>query len=698
MRDGFGRFFANIGTHLMNGITGWLFGTVQQAGLQPPTEFSVRGVLGFELRTLGITLERVLARLALRIGQDKVDRIRSFIDRATGVWRFVAVLLTEGVSGLWDFVQERLSDLWSLVLNAVVGWITQRIIVEATKKLMAMLDPSGIMAVIESCIAIYRAIESFVEQLRAMLEIVSRVLDGINDIATGAIETAAGFLEDAMARSLPVAIAFLANQAGLGGLASRMRELVEGVREVVNRAIDWVIDKALRLGSGFLSLLERGASAVREGVEALRNWWQARRAFRNEAGEEHSVYIEGQGGSAQVMIASENPRTYRSFISDTEVSSEDQAHKTRALEIADELDTAIRAAAADTATTQTEDGQEPTNSHAAAIQALLDDLASETAHFMPVSESTTSSPPVCGPQVQEFGSTATVVRMAKEPFERGSSPSSGLSNDHWDALRRRGGNNSTCYVRGHLLNDNIGGPGTTWDNLTPLTQEANNRSRQSHLRGFETQVKQAVLDHDRSVNFVCTANYGRNVDTALASEFANASVETGDENDWIARIIRAEASVPLTLDCSARELNDDGTAGSGQFYQHTVQNEIATERDSYSVFEGASARSRIVLNALSDADLEQTVQRPAGINANTARALVEARRARIADGTASPGRGFTRHEQVEAAIGATAKETLYQAFNVVLGQGDGSEHLDGTESGPPETETETTTETEAMTE
>jgi len=39
MGAGFMRFFGNIGTHLLGGLTGWLFGAVREAGITPPAEF-----------------------------------------------------------------------------------------------------------------------------------------------------------------------------------------------------------------------------------------------------------------------------------------------------------------------------------------------------------------------------------------------------------------------------------------------------------------------------------------------------------------------------------------------------------------------------------------------------------------------------------------------------------------------------------
>ncbi|WP_165927568.1 hypothetical protein, partial [Halomonas marinisediminis] len=114
----------------------------------------------FVLQLLDITVERVLERLEKKIGKEKVAKIRKALDYADGVWEFIRVIVTEGVGGLWRFIQEKLSNLWSMVLQSTIGWVVEKIITEATVKILSFLDPSGIMAVINSCIAIYRAIET----------------------------------------------------------------------------------------------------------------------------------------------------------------------------------------------------------------------------------------------------------------------------------------------------------------------------------------------------------------------------------------------------------------------------------------------------------------------------------------------------------------------------------------------------------
>ena len=580
-------------------------------------------MLDFVLQLLDITVERVMARLEKKIGKEKVDRIKTYLSYATGAWEFVSVLLNDGLSGLWRFVQEKLSNLWTLVLDATVGWIVEKIITEATIKILSFLDPSGIMAVINSCIAIYRAIETFVEQLKAMLEIVSRVLDGVVGIATGAIDVAAGYLEDALSRSLPIAIAFCADQIGLGGLSDRIREFVEAVREKVDAAIDWLIDTGIKLGKGFLDLLASGVDLAKAGIAKFKEWWKGRATFKNQAGQEHSVYIEKQGGSAKVMIAS-TPTTYTDFI---KADPAPAATKKGAMDTAVLLDAAILEASKNQPAPGVGTGAEEkpsatsTDTYADKIQGLLDTLATQTAKFMSFTATGKPSPPIYGPTTNQFGSSASVVRMTKS-IPKGSAPSK--SGGPWNILAKRGGNNSSYYVRGHLLNHNIGGPGNTWQNLTPLTQEANNRADDSHLRGFEADVKQAVLHAPtpRAVHFVCVANYGRGARESDAQKFEDpadpqyARLGKADA-ETVAKIIRAEVHVPLSVDCRARELDATGRPGT-EVWSHKVDNDIKTGLDKYTVWDGASTKKDpFKVNTDSDTVIEDLILDVKGLGPKT---------------------------------------------------------------------------------
>lgn len=564
MGAGLQGFFSNIGTHLLNGFTGWMFGTVREAGIEPPADFSLRSVLGFVLDVLGVTVDNVFARLAKKIDPAIVAKLRGALEFATGAWSFISALVTEGPAGLWRELSEKLTGLWDSLIQGVLGYITEKVIGWASRWLASFLDISGIMPVINTIIAIYKAIESFMQYLREMLEIVSRVLDGILGIAQGNIEEAAGFLENAMASSLPVAIGFLANQAGLGRLSQRLQELIGGLREKVNGAIDWLLDKAIAGGQALINMLKRGVAAVKQGVANLKEWWKARRPFRTASGEEHNVYIEGSGRSAKLMVAS-TPKTYSEFLAGITTPADRDAYD-QAVVVAKNLDSAIAAAAVAPASAATSTASPPGTDHAAIINGLMGQLATLTARFMPVAGADPPSTlPVYGnTNGAGYGTSATVLRLTKNRSFKGSGPKRSLHTEAYKRLNQRRDGGGSYYVLGHLLNHNIGGPGDTWQNLTPLSQKANNRGSESMLHAFETPVKEAVDTNRETVNFIVTANYNmpsRSSEATTALNNAKTAASDGEKRRWLAvmEVLKEEEKIPNALNLTAYTLKADGS-------------------------------------------------------------------------------------------------------------------------------------------
>jgi DNA/RNA non-specific endonuclease len=60
-------------------------------------------------------------------------------------------------------------------------------------------------------------------------------------------------------------------------------------------------------------------------------------------------------------------------------------------------------------------------------------------------------------------------------------------------------------VQGHLLNQNLGGPGSTMSNLTPITQSTNRQ----HEKKAESEVKDLVITQKKIVNYDVWADYSK---------------------------------------------------------------------------------------------------------------------------------------------------------------------------------------------
>jgi hypothetical protein len=432
----------------------------------------------------------------------------------------------------------------------VIGWVHQRIVDRAMRWLMSLLDVTGIMPVINTLVAVYNAIESFIQYLRQMLEIVSTVLDGVLGIARGAIESAAGFLETALWRALPVAIGFLANQFGLGRLGERLTEIVGTVRGTVNGALDWLIDRAIRLGQGLIDMARRGATAVGSAVRSALSWLRLRVGFRAANGESHALYFRGDNANAVLTIESE-PRPFRAWLDSlpTTANPADVALARRLLQQIQDMQAASPPAPQPAGAAPAAPAANDPNER---IPALTNQLGEVAARLMPTDGNPPSSPPAYGGLRHGFGSTAGVPTMTPR-FAPGSEPGGNTTGGLWDDLALRGPSASNpYYVRGHLVNHHLGGSGETWANLTPLTQRANNRGGTSMLRTFETPVKQAVIDQRRTVrNFQVTAEPGQpsrsgdlaDIDREIAQGTAmppRPTVRPVDELRRIRRVVHAE--------------------------------------------------------------------------------------------------------------------------------------------------------------
>jgi hypothetical protein len=290
IKQGFIQFFDNILQHLLTGLVGWLTSELRDAGVPAFTDTSLRGIISWVLEVLGISMEKIWEKLAAhpRIGPEKVARIRSAINTLEGIWTFIKDVQERGMAAIWDKIQEQLSNLWDTIIDAVKNWIMEQIVTRMVTRLLSMLDPTGIMAVINSAIALYSAIQSFIKYLREMLEIVNSFVEGVVDIASGNITTAANYLERTLARAVPIIIGFLANQVGLSGIGRRIGEMIGRAQVMVDEALTWLVNKCVDTAFSMLDrvmgALSGGGDRAQTGEQSLEERYGPEKAARIRAG------------------------------------------------------------------------------------------------------------------------------------------------------------------------------------------------------------------------------------------------------------------------------------------------------------------------------------------------------------------------------------------------------------------------------
>ena len=237
--------------------------------------------------------------------------------------------------------------------------------------------------------------------------------------------------------------------------------MVEGIRAKVIAAIDYLIEKVR-------AAIEKGISLFKSGVAKLKEWWTASEPFR--IGKvEHHVHFKGEGADAQIVVES-TPLILEDYLKGhPTLTSKQKTDITKHKGIIDGLKKKKGGSFGKT------DGDTIAQSLAAIAKAL---------GTVPQSKITFKVTHVAG------FSDDIASEMAAEPLSLDPDPAQPAGSeprqdsDFWKKVSWR----QNSYVKGHLLNHHVHGPGINL-NLVPIPIDTNNKME----RDYEDKVKGHVL-------------------------------------------------------------------------------------------------------------------------------------------------------------------------------------------------------------
>ena len=241
VKGGISGFAERIGTHLQQGVIGWLTGALGSAGITIPEKFDLMGVLDLARQILGLTWENLKAKARTIIGEKNVERLET-------AFGFIGTLVTEGWSGLWNRIIADLTSLRDTVFDGIRSFVQERVIFAAITKLASLFNPVG--AIVQLVLAAWNLFTFVRDQLSRLVELVTTVVGAVGDIARGILDKPKAAVEGVLSRLLPLAIDLLARLLGLGNVGAKVREIIEKVRGAIDKAIDKLIGKVVGLFSG----------------------------------------------------------------------------------------------------------------------------------------------------------------------------------------------------------------------------------------------------------------------------------------------------------------------------------------------------------------------------------------------------------------------------------------------------------------
>lgn len=471
--QGFRQFAANFLTHLRTSIVGWLTGAMSGANIYIPQSFSLGEMVKFILSVLGLTWQNIRQKLVRVMGERAVAVLETTFD-------IVVTLVREGPAAAWQRIVEAIGNLRDMVMEQVMAFVRTNIVIAAVTKLISSLNPVG--AFVQAVIAIYNTVMFFVERIRQIGQVAAAVIDSISAIAAGNVAAAANRVEQTMAGLLTLVISFLARIMGLGRVSDTVTNIVNRVRQPVDRALDRVVDwltaQARRLGSAIVS-----------GAQRVVQWWRARRAFQ-QGGETHNLHFEGNDERTAVLSVSSQTVTIRTYITNQVVPNVPTNHPKygNIARIYQHVTRIEELKAGSYGATAGAEITEKFNT-IGTLLAELGDTVPETGRRQAKTRSIHGS---------LVGEGVTIFPLTRVPGPNvGTAPRE--VTPLWNAVNRR----ANTYVRGHLLNHHLFGPGTN-ENMVPITRSLNGLMSSR----IEEPVKREVFEHGAIIRYEVSFSFG----------------------------------------------------------------------------------------------------------------------------------------------------------------------------------------------
>ena len=240
---GFQNFAGNFGTHFKAGLLNWLTGSLP--GLYIPTSFSLIEIGKFVLSVLGVSWPQIRGKIVKALGPSG-ETIMTWAETGVDV---VVALVKGGPAAAWEVIKEKLTDLKDTVIGGITDMVVDFVVKTAIPKLIAMFIPG--VGFIPAIVSIYQTIQTFMQQLAKIAQVIKGFIDSIVVIAAGNIGAAAGRVESILAGLLSLAISFLAGAFGLGKVSDKVRGIINKIRAKIDKAIDaalaWIVAKAKAL-------------------------------------------------------------------------------------------------------------------------------------------------------------------------------------------------------------------------------------------------------------------------------------------------------------------------------------------------------------------------------------------------------------------------------------------------------------------
>ena len=497
--EGFKNFFAHIWEHLSTGVKTWIY---EELDLPPdikiPEDFTLGSMLRLLLQVLGLTWEYRRPQLVKKLepigGETVVYFFETLADKAGDV---IKRIKEQGFSAIKEMIAEQAGAIFNSFVDNIKGWIAEEFIKRGLKLIAELSNPAGeLIKIVESIID---TVTFVIEKAEQLADLINTVVNALADIVAGNTDPAAKKVEETLARAIPLLLRFIAGQFQLTGIGKKIREVINRIREPIDKLIGKLLDVVVEK---IKPLWDKGKELFQAKLAAVKEWWLKPKKF-HYGEEEHDIVVKGTAQKPEVFVHSAEEKTLDVFLTEAHATpaQKQQIHNT------------------EKGLTHKE-GEKQTAAEDETGAKKFDHLVEQMDKLKPQ-----EAPQL--PGIEDGGTNALGGGIYTEAYLRkgvaGGTGTSGAKDEPIIAdlgvLRPR---NKKFYVKGHLLNQGLGGLGE-WKNLMPITNTVNSRMRS----WLEAPLKDAAakIEGNKAYWYRVDAKYDLSVDINKTDPTSKVPVE-----------------------------------------------------------------------------------------------------------------------------------------------------------------------------
>jgi len=263
LKAGFGMVGRNLWGVLQGGLMSWLSGSLGVTIPDGTFKFDVAGVMGLGLNALHLGYDALKAGVVAGLTKQGVKDAATVVSRletgAAAGFTLLHTIRSKGLAGAWDAITQQVRDSLGPALDsakaAVMQWVTQHVVQGVIAQLVALCTPVG--DIVELLMTIYKAVQFFLDKMRALGQFMATLKDAVTRVATGDVWHAGAQVYNAVVASVPLLLGFIANLLGLGDVGAAVRNalaaLTAPVRRIEAKLIALIVSKGKALAAALHS-------------------------------------------------------------------------------------------------------------------------------------------------------------------------------------------------------------------------------------------------------------------------------------------------------------------------------------------------------------------------------------------------------------------------------------------------------------